>query len=206
MEMAYVADPVYGGKLAGVFDRMLCDMYACVRHRKHLMKQLIARRLLRRGEGGGTVAILAIGSASGREWLELDDELGSRREARRRVALTCLDWDEEALAFARRRLVTNRLLRTVEYLRIGLFSFAQVVRTGNWPVRQHAFDLVYGLGIADYYRDATLGDIIRAGLRLLAPGGAVQPPGQGLVHGVDVRSPIGSGVQGTGRCNARAAR
>jgi SAM-dependent methyltransferase len=84
------------------------------------------------------------------------------------VTLTCLDRDVEALAYAKTRLQNNRLLQEVEFLPADLLKFAE---SEAWPRHVGQYDVVYSLGVANYFYGTTLNIILDTGLRMLKPGG-----------------------------------
>ena len=114
--------------------------------------------------------MLSLGSGSCREWADLDLQLHSGRlpSTVRKVRLTCLDFDAEALAFGRRRLAGHPLLESVEFVETDLFGFTRAER---WRNDLASYDLVSGLGIANYFYDTVLENILASAFTLVKPGG-----------------------------------
>ncbi|MBI3321747.1 MAG: PilZ domain-containing protein, partial [Candidatus Omnitrophica bacterium] len=165
MEMGYAFRPRLGDGLSGMFDRYFSDVYECVRYRKDIAKERL-RRLVTQ-ESSSPLRILSMGGGPCREWLELEQELPSNRTFRP-VQFSCLDQDQEALDFARGHLSKNRLLTSVEYLRETLLSLSDAKK---WTDRAQVYDFIYGMGIANYFYDETLTDILRGSFFMLKHGG-----------------------------------
>ncbi len=171
MDGGYTNAPQTVGGLAGAFDRYFLDCYECVRQRKDNLRKHVRHYLLNGSREGRTLRMLALGSGPCREWADLDQERRAGALKDKRVAkahLTCIDLDPDALAYGRHRLADNCLLESVEYVETNLFGFT---RDERWKSQEQSYDLIYGLGIANYFHDAMLESIIASAFTLVRPGG-----------------------------------
>jgi hypothetical protein len=162
LESGYAMNPIYRGGLSGLFDRCFIDTFLCVGYRKDKLKELIRSRL-ETSKNGETLRMLSLGSGPCREWYELERELKGKVKPRQ-VFLYCLDQDIAALTFAKKRLKNNWLLASVEFTQGNLLNFTEQPK---WKERHLSYDLIYGLGIANYFYDESLKKIIRGPLPLL---------------------------------------
>ncbi len=171
MDMGYDNQPALTGGLAGVFDRYFLDHFECVRQRKDKLRETIRQYLYDPTRRGSPLQMLSLGSGPCREWVELDRQYRltpTERAKLNRTRLTGIDKDPEALAYGRSRLEGNSLLSSVELAEQDLFQFTKAER---WRSREQSYDLIYGLGIANYFYDATLENIIACAFTLVKPGG-----------------------------------
>jgi len=168
LELGYANNPKYAGGLSGVFDRCFIDALYCVAYRKDKLKELIRLRIEMPRKKGRVFRMLSLGSGPCREWYELERELRRSKVAPRQVALSCLDQDIAALGFAKSRLRGNWLLASTEFFQGNLLNFTQQPR---WRERQESYDLIYGLGIANYFYNESLKKVIGGPLPLLKVGG-----------------------------------
>ncbi len=172
MEHGY-QDEVDGNKLnANFFDRYFFDKYQSIIFRKEKLKQILvtlikdSNKLSNKGMQP-VVKIMTLGGGPAREWFELDKEM--RNQKIKAVHLTYLDQDEEAMDFAKKRLNSNRLIKRRCFVRTSLIEFSKAA-----PLTLNvddSFDVIYGLGIADYFHDQFLSAIIAKAWLLLKKGG-----------------------------------
>ena len=171
MEVGYLRWTAMGGGLAGAFDRYFADCYDNVRQRKIALCDAIRRYLVDGTQGGTPLRMVSLGAGPCREWVELEHErrTGAFRDAPvNRTRLVCIDQDPEALAYARQQLAGNSLLESVDYVEADLFQFTRAER---WRREQRSYDFIYGVGIANYFYDAMLQNIIASAFTLVKPGG-----------------------------------
>lgn len=163
MEMGYNREvPKKSFGLSGELDRICYGKYQCIPLRKEKLKELL-RNKLEKSEKGKHLKILTLGGGPAREWIELDTEIKDGLN-KRRVKLTYLDQDEEAVEFSRQRLKGCHLISDVEYRNESLLTF---VKSPKWREHYGEFDLVYILGVGDYLGDSILTNIIVQGLNLI---------------------------------------
>lgn len=167
MEVGYEdqADPDLG---IGPLDRYFIDKYYSIILRKEKVKARI-KNLLSSGRPKEVVRVLTIGGGPAREWFELEKELGGQKNLPK-VRLIYLDQDGDAMAFAAKRLDNNSLLASVNYRKESLFEFS---KSGAWQQQNNSYDLIYGIGIADYFYDRVLTGIVAQCTRLARVGGEV---------------------------------
>lgn len=173
MDVRYDDRVELGDGLRGLFDRYAFDHYRLIKERSEKIKRILTGDLLDPSRSGKPWRACSLGSGPCREWVDLGRQLGRRAAsgpALPSVALACLDRDTEALAYAKARLDGNPLLCSVEYEAADLLRFAQADR---WPRYAGQYDLVYSLGVANYFYDTTLATIIDTGFRLLRVGGTL---------------------------------
>ncbi len=171
MEVGYLRWTVMGGGLAGVFDRYFADCYDNVRQRKIKLCDAIRRYLVDRTRPSSSLQMLSLGSGPCREWVDLDHErrTGAFRDMPVNCTrLVCIDKDPEALAYAQHQLTGNSLLESVETVETDLFQFTRAER---WRGEERSYDFIYGVGIANYFYDAMLQNIIVSAFSLVKPGG-----------------------------------
>lgn len=173
MDIRYDDRLELGHGLRGLFDRYAFERYRLIKTRSDTIKQILTAELLDPSRSGTSWRVLSMGSGPGREWVDLGQQQAHRaaeRPALPAVSLTCLDRDAEALAYAKARLEGNPLLCSAEYVNADLLGFA---RTPAWARHAEQYDLVYSLGVANYFYDTTLETIIDTGFRLLRVGGSL---------------------------------
>lgn len=173
MDIRYDDRVELGDGLRGLFDRYAFDHYRLIKERSETIKRIITSHLLDPARSGKPWRVCSMGSGPAREWVDLGQQLVARASsepALPRVELTCLDRDTEALAYAKARLEGNPVLSSAEYAASDLLKFAEA---DSWSRYAGRYDLVYSLGVANYFYDTTLAIIIDTGFRLLQPGGSL---------------------------------
>lgn len=173
MEVGYLRWTGMGGGLAGAFDRYFADTYDNVRQRKIKLMDNIRPYLVDRTRQGVALRMLSLGSGPCREWVDLDHERrsgGLRDDEVNRTQLIGIDKDPASLDYARRQLQGNSLLQSVEFVEADLFQFTKAER---WRGEERSFDFIYGVGIANYFYDAMLQNIISSAFALVKPGGSL---------------------------------
>ncbi|PIQ84670.1 MAG: hypothetical protein COV75_01000 [Candidatus Omnitrophica bacterium CG11_big_fil_rev_8_21_14_0_20_63_9] len=85
-----------------------------------------------------------------------------------RTELTYLDYDAEAVTFSEKRLKNNRLIGSLRLCCESVLNFA---RSEDWDDKKYSYDLIYAIGIADYFPDSILGEILARAVSLLENNG-----------------------------------
>lgn len=165
MEMAYNTNLYLPRGLRGFFDRYFWDQYECVRCRKDVAKERIRKIVI--PKTNPVRQILSLGGGPCREWYDLYSEVRSSNNYTQSCFMT-LDQDPEALDFAKNRLKNNPLLKQANFIRDSLLTFST---SKFWQKLQGRFDLIYGMGIANYFYDETLARMVTRAFDLLKPGG-----------------------------------
>lgn len=148
IEEMYRNEPHGTGRLGPFIDRIMHSLppVQAARNRRGLLSGLIGETLDRVADGPVRITSLACGPA--REILDVFD--GPRgAEARERLFVTALDIDHEALALLSARLSEAGLAANVTPVRANLIH----VCTGRHAIDQPPQDLVYSIGLIDYFAD-----------------------------------------------------
>jgi len=164
MEMGYKRETSQTGGFAGELDLYFFDRYNCIVCRKEKIKNYLREAIQKSTRKA--IRVFTLGGGSSREWAELDQELSGNN--RKRVLLTYLDHDEEALRFSKNRLGVLKTPNLVEYCNESLLRFRD---SSEWHERAGSFDFVYAMGIADYFPDKLLCEISHRAMELVSPGG-----------------------------------
>jgi extracellular factor (EF) 3-hydroxypalmitic acid methyl ester biosynthesis protein len=148
IEMMYQNEGQGAGRLGPILDNLFLDMPAChaVRNRRGLMNGQIADTLLAHPDREVHVTSMACGPA--RELFDLfDGELGA--QARERLRVTCIDIDLEALALLDGKVKKRGLQKNLKPFHGNLIYLA----TGRQKLDQPPQDLMYSIGLIDYFND-----------------------------------------------------
>ena len=162
MEMAYEDTASTNGGLAGEFDRLFFSKYVSVINRKNIIVDTL-RTVLREWRESRPIEILTLGGGPCREFYELERDQ-SAYEWKTKITLDYLDHDDQAVEFSRRRLSGNQILLETNFFQHSLLSFGR-----DWGVLggRTNYDVVYALGIADYFPDTILVSVIAQSLSIL---------------------------------------
>lgn len=134
-----------------------------VRSRKGRVREMLHRFIL--GNTQKTpLRILNVACGFCREMIELIGEM----EHQNPLTLTCMDWDEEALAFSKAHLRNVPTNIKVEFLKKNLMD---VVNDGQEVQQLGEYDLIYSIGLTDYLPDALLKKCLQFYNSLLPKGG-----------------------------------
>jgi len=133
-----------------------------VRQRKNKMAEIIARRL---EAASVPVRVLDIACGSCREILDI---LGSRTPLAGRLDLTILDQDTEAVDFSERRLKKVAPSLRIQCVKQDVLNLLKPEAVAPYPFLKNQ-DLVYSIGLADYFPDRILMKFIRGCMDLLSP-------------------------------------
>lgn len=141
-----------------------------VRNRRVLVKDRLLEQLARAGDDG--TAFRALSLACGPAW-ELAD-IAAGAPAGRRIDITLLDQDDEALALAGRRLAA---LPAAQQARLDVSFVHDTVRSllRNPATAQKlgTMDFIYSMGLFDYLREREAKALIRVMFGMLRPGGSL---------------------------------
>jgi SAM-dependent methyltransferase len=135
-----------------------------VRKRKDKLKDILANYIAR-SERPLKVLNLACGGCK-----ELRDICSERPERviGKDVSFYCLDWDAEALDFSRDQLGGAPGNFNISFVRENILSFIR--RTGFFD-ENGQMDVIYSIGLADYFRDRILRAMMHSAYKGLKPGG-----------------------------------
>ena len=165
IELMYQNVPQGAGWLGPLLDRCFLSLPAsqAVRNRRSLLAEEIRRTCQMAGGESVRVTTLACGPAA-----EVFDVLGSSPDAAR-VRFTLLDIDAEALAFVKEKATQQQCLDRMELVQGNLIYLA----LGRQRLELPPQDLVYSIGLIDYFDDRLVGKLINYIYGLLKPGGRV---------------------------------
>jgi SAM-dependent methyltransferase len=146
-------------------DRLFLEdrLAVAVRHRKDTIRDWLQSELDRAEGDKKELKILNIGCGSCREWYELLAKVDPER-----LQLTCIDFDQVALNYARRRLSDRQRRVDLKFVRDNALRLA--VRQDN-QARFGLQDIIYSFGLYDYLTDKTLKRLLKNQYDLLKPGG-----------------------------------
>ena len=135
-----------------------------VRKRKDKLKQLLTNYIAR-SEKPLKILNLACGGCK-----ELRDICHERpgKVINKDVSFYCLDWDAEALDFSREQLGGAPENFHISFVRDNILSFIR--RTGFFD-ENGQMDVIYSIGLADYFRDRILRAMMHCAYKGLRPGG-----------------------------------
>jgi len=163
IEWLYQNQPAGSGRIGPMLDRCFMDLPVCraVRNRRRLVADAIGRVLEAAAPHAAHVTSLACGPAA-----ELFDVFEALDEpARLKVSL--IDIDPEALSFVRATRDAVGLESHMDLYAANLVYLA----TGRTVLTLSPQDLVYSIGLIDYFNDHFVVNLMNYGYRLLKPGG-----------------------------------
>ncbi len=163
IELMYRDQPGGHGAFGRTLDRCFMDEPAAkaVRNRRGLLADEIEAELGRRPEGPVRVTSLACGPA--REIFDVYERCADAG----RLLPTLVDMDGEALAFVRERLSELHPEAPVELIKENLIYLALGRSALDLPPQ----DLVYSIGLIDYFEDELVIRLLDWAHGLLRPGG-----------------------------------
>lgn len=153
------------GRLGPLLDRCFLDMPAAqaVRNRRGLLREEVEKTIAGKAEGAAKVTSLACGPA--RELFDCFDALPDPS----RLHATGIDIDFQALAFAGDLRARKKLGRHLRLENANLVYLA----TGRQQLELPPQDLIYSIGLIDYFDDAFVVRLLDWIHDRLAPGGRV---------------------------------
>ncbi len=164
LEIIYDDQPI-SDSLGFYYDRyFLSNPYAiAVRNRKEKMKDLLMSFL--KETGLSSINILNLASGPCREIRDLTPDL---RLTKKKLNLTCVDFDENAISFSKEKLMPLPKNIKVELLKKNILRLI-VHKEPTLILKKQ--NLIYSIGLADYLSDTTLKRMISFAFSLLNPGG-----------------------------------
>lgn len=162
IEQIYRDSPEGAGRLGRLLDRCFLDEPAAraVRNRRALLAEEIQRLL---DERDGPVRVMALACGPAREVFDVFETLDDPR----RLHATLIDIDLQALAFVEDALKPKRYRRQVKLVHGNLVYLA----TGRQPLQVAPQDLIYSIGLIDYFNDTWVRTLLNFIHARLAPGG-----------------------------------
>jgi CRP-like cAMP-binding protein/SAM-dependent methyltransferase len=165
IEMIYQNQPAGTGRLGHVLDRCFLNLPAAiaVRNRRALLAEEITTVVAQKRGAAAHITSLACGPAA-----ELFDVF-AQLEDRTRVVATLIDIDLQALAFVGDRRDKTRLQRQMRLINANLIYLA----TGRHTIDLREQDLIYSIGLIDYFSDKFVVKLLNYIYDGLRPGGKV---------------------------------
>ncbi len=168
LEIIYDNEAVTEGglDLGRYFDiAFLNDPYAlAVRERKNKMREIIKNTIT---QGHDEVKILNLACGGCRELRDIfsswEHDLGGKK-----LFLYCLDWDKDALSFSEKMLRERPNNVYIEMLEKDILKF---IRKPDFYRDKGKQDLIYSIGLADYFSDRILKTMIKNAYEGLKQGG-----------------------------------
>jgi SAM-dependent methyltransferase len=165
IELIYRNQPHGHGRVGRLLDRCFleCPPGLAVRNRRHLISEQIRMTVAAHAGRPARVTSLACGPAE--EVFDAIHVLGA--SAPLQVAL--VDFDYEALAFLAGKREASGLRRALSLVNANLVDVAM----GRAPMPDGDQDLVYTIGLIDYFNDELVVKLLNVIHRMLRPGGRV---------------------------------
>jgi CRP-like cAMP-binding protein/SAM-dependent methyltransferase len=153
------------GRLGPTIDRAFLEgpPSAAVRNRRAILTDEITATVGRTGNGPARVTSLACGPAA--EVFDAFGQLSSPNQLR----MTLVDIDLQALAYVADKRDAERLQKQIAFSNENLIALAM----GRTETAIRDQDLVYSIGLIDYFSDALVVRLINAVHAMLKPGGRV---------------------------------
>lgn len=166
LEFIYDNKPISTGFGLYWDQYFLKDPYAeAVRNRKDMMRDILRGLLRTATTRRRNILNLACGSC--REVREL---FATRAEAfSPHSTFTCIDQDEEAIAFANAELAKRSTSNSVLFIKENILNYVRYPE--RYREQLYGQDMVYSIGLADYLPDKILQKLTRFSYEVLGPGG-----------------------------------
>jgi SAM-dependent methyltransferase len=163
LEVIYQNQAQGSGRLGPLIDRCFQDLPAAqaVRNRRALLAEEIRRTCAPVSDSAARITSLACGAAP-----EVFDVLADSGDSQRLHA-TLIDIDEEALVFVQRRARQSGVLDRLTLAQANLVYLA----VGRHRLELPPQDLVYSVGLIDYFHDPFVLKLMNYAHALLRPGG-----------------------------------
>lgn len=167
LELIYDNIPVSSKKGVGYYfdNYFLSNAYStAVRNRKDFMKKFLADFIKK--ESSSSINILNLACGSCREIKELYSNFSSHKS---KIKFTCVDQDDEALEFSKKSLSHLPYNAEVVFLKENILHFFS--KPQYYSEKLKNFDIVYSIGLADYFPDRLLKRLIKFAFTITLPGG-----------------------------------
>jgi extracellular factor (EF) 3-hydroxypalmitic acid methyl ester biosynthesis protein len=165
IEMAYDDIPRGVGRIGPLLDRCILNLAGtkAVRNRRHLLSTEIA--LTYDGISDRIVRVMSLACGPAREVFDVLEKIVDKN----RLAITCVDIDKEALSLVGTRAVERSLSGEVRCVHANLVYLA----TGRQELDIPPQDLIYSIGLIDYFADEFVVKLMDWIYERLRPGGRV---------------------------------
>jgi len=165
IEHIYQNQPAGHGRIGPVLDRCFLNLPAAiaVRNRRALLAEEINEVIAKKEGETARITSLACGPAA-----EIFDVFGNLENAASLVA-TLIDLDHQALSFVGDRRDSAGLRRQIKLINANLISLV----TGQDQIDLRDQDLIYSIGLIDYFSDKFVIKLLNYIHAALRPGGKV---------------------------------
>ena len=165
IEWIYQAEPGGQGRLGPLIDDLLLPLpcVQAVQNRRGLLAEEIRKTIETRTGDAAQVVSLACGPA--RELFDVYAELSDPAVLR----ATLIDIDAEALAMVEQRRDEQELQNSMDLVQGNLVYLA----AGRQQLEVEDQDLVYSIGLIDYFNDKFVVSLLNFAFKILRPGGRV---------------------------------
>ena len=165
IELMYRNQPSGTSRIGALVDRCFLTAPACaaVRNRRGLLAEEIASTIADRTESPAQISSLACGPAS--EVFDVFETVNDRSQAK----FNLLDIDLQALAFVAERRDKSRLGRSISLISENLINL--ILGRSEAPVAKQ--DLIYSIGLIDYFNDKLVVKLLNLIHGMLDEGGRV---------------------------------
>ena len=165
IQLIYENQPGGTGRIGPLMDAAFLNLPAAiaVRNRRHLLLDEIQNTLKEKGGSVARVTSMACGPAA-----EVFDCITSLDDPAK-IDATLIDIDLHALAFVSERIEKSRLKRHVKLV----FGNLVYLATGRQKLDIQEQDLVYSIGLIDYFNDKFVIVLMNYVYDLLAPAGRI---------------------------------
>jgi hypothetical protein len=163
IELIYAQEPGGSGRLGPLLDEYFLNIPVskAVRNRRGLLVEEFMELLADSTEEKVHITSLACGPA--REVFDLFERLKDPK----RVSVHCLDLDFQALSSVNRRAEEGGIEKHIHLLQENLILLAMGRRSASMPPQ----DLIYSIGLIDYFQDKLVIQLLNWMYDTLAPGG-----------------------------------
>lgn len=182
IEMIYNDEPCGTGALGLLLDRsyLEADQAVAVRNRRNVMADQILSVIRRSSEKGDEPArILSLACGPAREIFDVCNQLDSSNV----MKATLVDLDQSALTYVSSKLSERRFNHQFDLVRANIAFLSIGKGTLDIPPQ----DLVYSIGLIDYFKDSLVVKLLNFMYDVVMPGGRVII---GNVHTSNVNRPI----------------
>ncbi len=166
IEMLYSNTPEGTGRIGKVLDKIFLDTppARAVRNRRGLLAEEIIRTVNEK-KGASPTKIISLASGPAKEVFDVYDQLDDPNV----LDTTMVDIDFQALAYVSTIAEQKKLTRKIRLVRGNLVYLA----TGRQQLNVSEVDLVYSIGLIDYFSDKFVVALLDYAYNLLKKGGRV---------------------------------
>ena len=131
-------------RIGKLLDRWALNISAAraVRNRRHIMYEHLTTEIKHKG----TIKTASIGCGPATEVIELSHFITNNQ-----LHIDLIDNDLDALNFARSTLTEHGLVMNVRYIQKNILALARNGKSGS-----STYDVIYSLGVIDYFKDTTV--------------------------------------------------